>query len=298
MTIGDLSAAATQRVVVPRERGRSTLLRRFLRQRAALVAAVYLALLVFVAVFAPLVAPHDPLEQNLTLINHPPMAGHLLGTDDLGRDILSRMIYGARVSLIAGVTSVMLSLLVALPVGLISGYFGGRFDTVIMRITDAIQTVPALVLALTMTAILGPGLRNVTIALAIVFVPPFLRLVRGQVLAVREETFIEASLAIGSSSRSIITRRVLHNIAQPLIVQAAITMGFALLAEAALSYLGLGVRPPTPSWGSMLSSFYQYAYTAAWQIFIPGIAIAGTVLALNLLADGLRDSLGREIRKG
>ncbi|GAA1008234.1 glutathione ABC transporter permease GsiD [Acrocarpospora pleiomorpha] len=275
---------------------RSTFWRRFSRNRSGVIAAAYLVLLTAVAFGAPLIAPYDPLEQTLAAINQQPSAAHWLGTDDIGRDILSRMMYGARVSLIAGVASVGLSLLIALPLGLVSGYVKGPLDTVIMRFADAVQTLPALVLALTISAVLGPGLRNATIALAVVFLPTFLRLIRGQVLAVREETYIEASRSIGTPTFDIIRRRVLHNIASPLIVQAAVTMGFALLAEAALSFLGLGVQPPSPSWGRMLASSYTYVYTAGWQIFIPGVAIALTVLALNVLADALRDSLGREIR--
>ncbi|GAA0983867.1 ABC transporter permease [Acrocarpospora macrocephala] len=275
---------------------RSTFWLRFSRNRSGVIAAAYLVLLTAVAFGAPLIAPYDPLEQTLAAINQQPSAAHWLGTDDIGRDILSRMMYGARVSLIAGVASVGLSLLIALPLGLVSGYVKGPLDTVIMRFADAVQTLPALVLALTISAVLGPGLRNATIALAVVFLPTFLRLIRGQVLAVREETYIEASRSIGTPTFDIIRHRVLHNIASPLIVQAAVTMGFALLAEAALSFLGLGVQPPSPSWGRMLSSSYTYVYTAGWQIFIPGVAIALTVLALNVLADALRDSLGREIR--
>jgi peptide/nickel transport system permease protein len=280
------------------EVNRSTFWRRLRRNRVGMVAAGYLVLLTVVAIAAPLVAPADPLAQDLALINQPPSGSHWLGTDDVGRDILSRLIYGARVSLIAGIASVGMSLVVALPLGLMAGYLQGWVDTMIMRLADALQTIPALVLALTISAVLGTGLRNATIALSIVFLPTFLRLIRGQVLAVREETFIEASRSIGTPTLYIIRKRVLHNIASPLIVQAAIAMGFALLAEAALSFLGLGIQPPAASWGKMLSSSYAYVYSAGWQIIIPGVAIVLTVLALNVLADALRDSLGREIRKG
>lgn len=282
--------------VVARRRSRSNLLRRFAGNRAGLVAAVYLVILVIVAAAAPWIAPADPLAQNLQAINQPPSSAHWFGTDDVGRDILSRIIYGARVSLVAGVASVLLSLAIALPLGLIAGYVGGWIDSIVMRIADAIQTLPALVLALVISAVLGAGLRNATIALAFVFLPTFLRLVRGQVMAVREETYIEASRSIGTSGSYIVRRRILHNIASPLIVQAAATMGFALLAEAALSFLGLGVQPPAASWGQMLASSSEYVYTAGWQVFIPGLAIVFTVLALNILADALRDSLGREVR--
>ncbi|GAA2848964.1 ABC transporter permease [Pseudonocardia halophobica] len=281
----------------PRRRGSGRLLRRFARNKWGGVAAVYLVLLVLVAIFAPLVAPMDPLAQDLNAVNQPPSAAHWLGADDVGRDILSRIIYGSRVSLIAGVSSVLLSLLVALPIGLVAGYVGGLVDTVVMRLGDALQTLPALVLALTLSAVLGPGLRNATIALAIVFLPTFLRLVRGQVIAIRKETYIEASQSIGTPGLTIMRKRILPNIASPLIVQCAVSMAFALLAEAALSFLGLGVQPPEPSWGRMLATSYTYVYSAGWQVFMPGIAIVVTVLAVTLFADALRDSLGREIRR-
>jgi peptide/nickel transport system permease protein len=287
-----MSATAIPAVVVPTLPGRlRAFLGRLLRRPAAAVAATYLLLLVVVALLAPWIAPQGPYEQDLAAINQAPSASHWLGTDDLGRDVLSRLMHGARISLAASVLSVGAALLVAVPLGLVSGYLGGRLDHVLMRIVDGVQSIPPLVLALAIAGLLGPSLRNIVIALAIIFVPTFVRLVRGQVLAVKEETYIEASRSVGASSGYIVRKRVLHNVASPLIVQASITLGFGLLAEAGLSFLGLGIQPPEPSWGVMLSRAYDYIFEAHWLVFPPGLAIMLTVLAFNVLGDGLRDSL-------
>ena len=202
--------------------------------------------------------------------------------------------YGARVSMQAAVQIVGLALLAALPLGLIAGYFGGRTDSLLMRAMDAMFAFPPLVLALTVASLLGKSLLNESIALAIVFVPGFVRLIRGQVLGVREETFIEASRSLGAGHWRMIRRHIFPNIASPLIVQVALALGFAVLAEAGLSFLGLGVQPPGASWGGMLTEAYQFIFTNSWGLIVPGVAIALTVLAFNLVADGLRDALGRE----
>jgi peptide/nickel transport system permease protein len=287
-----MTATTIPAVVVPTLPGRlRAFLGRLFQRPAAAVAATYLLLLVVVALLAPWIAPQGPYEQDLTAINQAPSAAHWLGTDDLGRDVLSRLIHGARISLAASVLSVGAALLVAVPLGLMSGYLGGRLDNVLMRIVDGVQSIPPLVLALAIAGLLGPSLRNIVIALAIIFVPTFVRLVRGQVLAVKEETYIEASRSVGASSGYIVRKRVLHNVASPLIVQASITLGFGLLAEAGLSFLGLGIQPPEPSWGVMLSRAYDYIFEAHWLVFPPGLAIMLTVLAFNVLGDGLRDTL-------
>ncbi|HZA79485.1 MAG TPA: ABC transporter permease [Acidimicrobiales bacterium] len=264
---------------------------RLVRRPAAAVAAAYLVLLVLVAILAPWIAPSGPYEQDLSAINQAPSAAHWLGTDDLGRDVLSRLMHGARISLASSVFAVGAALVVSVPVGLVSGYVGGRLDNVLMRIVDGLQSIPPLVLALAIAGLLGPSLRNIVIALAVIFVPTFVRLIRGQVLAVKEETYIEASRSVGATSSYIVRKRVLHNIASPLIVQASITLGFGLLAEAGLSFLGLGIQPPEPSWGVMLSRAYDYIFEAHWLVFPPGVAILLTVLAFNVLGDGLRDTL-------
>ncbi len=193
--------------------------------------------------------------------------------------------------------SVGIALIVAIPLGLVAGFVGGWVDLTLMRVSDAIQVIPALVLALVITGLLGPSTTNVALAFAVVFTPSFVRLVRGQVVSVREETYVEASRSIGASTAYIIRKRVLHNVASPLIVQAAVTAGFALLAEATLSFLGLGAQRPTPSWGTMLSRAFAQVYQAGWLLWFPGGAIALTVLAFNLVGDGLRDALGSEQRR-
>ncbi|HMG41725.1 MAG TPA: ABC transporter permease [Acidimicrobiales bacterium] len=263
-----------------------------LRRRPAVTTALaFLVLLAVVAVLASWLAPFDPYQQDLDAINQGPSGSHLLGTDDLGRDVLSRLMHGARVSLASSVLAVGAALVVSVPLGLVSGYVGGRLDSVLMRIVDGVQSIPPLVMALTVAGLLGPSLRNIVIALAIVFTPTFVRLVRGQVLAVKEETFVEASRSVGATGAYIVRRRILHNIASPLVVQVSVTLGFGLLAEAGLSFLGLGIQPPEPSWGAMLNRAYAYIFETSWGLFPPGLAIMLTVLAFNVLGDGLRDTL-------
>ena len=273
--------------------GARRFLSRFARDRVAVVASAFVVVVLLAAVFAPEVAPYSPTA-NFPLINAGPSAAHLLGTDDVGRDLLSRAIFGARVSLEAAAIIVFLALLVAVPVGLIAGYFSGRTDNVIMRVIDALFAFPPLILAITVAALLGRSLHNESIAIAITFVPGLTRVVRGQVLSVREETYIEASRAVGAGPVRMIGRHVLPNVASPLIIQSAVLLGYALLAEAGLSFLGLGVQPPNASWGVMLQEAYQFVLSDPWATVIPGLAIALTVLSFNLVGDGLRDALGRE----
>jgi ABC-type dipeptide/oligopeptide/nickel transport system permease subunit len=266
---------------------------RFLHDRVAMVAAVFLILLTVAAILAPYIAPHSPTT-NFPLLNTGPSAKHWLGTDDIGRDILSRLIYGARISLEAAVVIVLLALLVALPIGLTSGYFGGTVDNVIMRVIDAMFAFPPLLLAIAVAALLGKSLHNEIIAIAVTLVPGFVRVIRGQVLSVREETYVEASRSVGAGHLRMLSRHVFPNVASPLVVQSALALGFALLAEAGLSFLGLGVQPPAASWGVMLQEAYQFVLSDPWATIVPGVAIALTVLAFNLVGDGLRDALGRE----
>jgi peptide/nickel transport system permease protein len=270
---------------------RRVLTRRWLfGDRRALFAVSYVVLLVLVAVLAPVLEPADPNIQNLAGILQGPSAHHLLGTDQLGRDVLSRLLYGTRSSLIAVAVSTGIATVIGVPVGVISGYFGGKLDSALMRITDALLAFPALVLAMAVAASLGPGLVSVMTAVGIVFSPLVARLARGQALEVRERAFVHIAHTYGASTRRIIRRHVLPNLVQPLIVQIAFIMGLALLAESGLSFLGLGVQPPTASWGSMLADAFQYLPQAPDGIYAPGIAIALTVLAFNTLADSLRDA--------
>ncbi len=270
------------------------LARRFRKNRSAMIALTFLVLVVIVAVLAPLLAPFSPRTTSVA-VNQGPSAAHWLGTDDVGGDILSKLMYGAQVSMRACIQIVLMATAVALPLGLVAGYFGRWTDAVIMRVMDALFTFPPLVLALAVSALLGPSITNVSIAIAIVFVPGFTRLIRAQVLAVREETFMEASRAVGAGSGRMMGKHLLPNVASPLIVQVALSFGFALLAEAGLSFLGFGVQIPSTSWGTMLGAAYPFILDKPWPMFPAGIAIFLTVLAFNLVGDGLRDSLGREI---
>ena len=268
-------------------------LSRFAHDRTAMVGATFVLVVLVAAVLAPEVAPYSPTA-NFPFVNAGPSGAHWLGTDDVGRDMLSRLIFGARVSLEAAAIVVALALLVSIPIGLVAGYFSGRTDNVLMRVIDALFAFPPLILAITVAALLGRSLHNESIAIAITFVPGLTRVVRGQVLSVREETFIEASRAVGAGPVRMIGRHVLPNVASPLIIQTAIIFGYALLAEAGLSFLGLGVQPPNASWGVMLQEAYQFVLSDPWATVIPGAAIALTVLSFNLVGDGLRDALGRE----
>jgi len=266
---------------------------RFFRTRSAVAGLALIVLLAVAAVFARWIAPSSPYT-TFTQFNTGPSSSHWLGTDDVGRDILSRIIYGGQVSLQATFQIVGLALVAALPLGLVAGYFGGWRDNLLMRIMDAMFAFPPLILAIAVASLLGKSLFNESVAIAIVFVPGFVRLIRGQVLAVREETFIEASRSLGAGDGRMIRRHVLPNVASPLIVQVALALGYGLLAEAGLSFLGLGVQPPRASWGGMLSEAYPYIFQDPWALIVPGVAIALTVLSFNLIADGLRDALGRE----
>jgi peptide/nickel transport system permease protein len=269
---------------------------RFRHNPVAMVALGYIVLLVLVAIVPGVFAPHSPAKLHLNSANASPSGTYLLGQDDVGRDMLSRLIFAARVSLVASGVSVGLALLVAVPLGLASGFLGRWVDIVVMRITDSFQAIPALILAVAVRAILGPGLFKLSLSLAVIFAPGFIRLVRGQVLAVREETYIEASRSIGARPWYILRKRVFHNIASPLIVQAALVLGQAMLVEAGLSFLGLGADPNDPSWGQMLKRAYDNLAQGSWMVFVPGLTITLAVLAFNLVGDGLRDALGTETR--
>ena len=275
---------------VPR-RPRSRALSAFGRNRAAVAGALVVALFVAVAVLAPILAPYDPLKTNFLLIRKAPSAAHWLGTDDLGRDILSRMVFGARASLLAGCISVAIAMLIGVPVGLVSGYFGRWIDAVLSRVVEALLSCPFLVLAIALGAFLGPSLGNAMIAIGLSAMPIFARLTRGQVLAVKAEDYIEGARAIGLPDRWIILRYVLPNAAAPIVVQATLAIAGAIIAEASLSFLGLGQQPPAPSWGSMLNTAKNFLDQAPWMSISPGAAIFAAVLGFNLLGDGLRDAL-------
>ena len=264
---------------------------RLLRRPSAVLGFVVVAGVVAVAVAAPLLAPYDPVATSLSAIRKAPSAAHLFGTDELGRDVFSRVIFGARASLLAGVVSVLISLSLGIPIGLLAGYVGRWTDGVISRITDAMLATPFLILAIALAAFLGPSLTNAMIAIGISATPVFIRLTRAQVLAVKVEDYVEAARAVGNPHWRIALRHILPNVVPPLIVQATLAIAAAVIAEASLSFLGLGQQPPAPSWGSMLNTAKNYIEQAPWMAVWPGLSIFVLVLSFNLLGDGLRDAL-------
>ena len=271
-------------------------LRRVLRRHAAALALVVIAVFVAVALFAPIIAPYDPIATSFSSVRKAPSAAHWFGTDEIGRDVLSRVIFGARASLLAGVVSVLISLSIGVPVGLLAGYAGGTTDMLISRVTDALLACPFLILAIALAAFLGPSLVNAMIAIGISATPVFIRLTRGTTLAVKAEDFVLAARAIGNPPWRIALRHVLPNIVPPLLVQATLAIAAAVIAEASLSFLGLGQQPPEPSWGSMLNTAKNYVDNAAWMAIWPGVSIFLLVLSFNLVGDGLRDVTAPENR--
>lgn len=270
--------------------------RRFVRQKGVPLAGAIVGLVIFAALFAPILAPYDPIDTAPRDSLNGPSASHWLGTDQLGRDVLSRIIYGSRVSVLVGVVAVGLALTVGVPLGLVSGYFGGLVDHAIMRAMDAIIAFPALVLALAIVGAVGPGTFQIMVAIGIASVPLYARLTRGQVLTIREQDYVQAARSLGASDVRVLARHILPNSLSPLIVQASLGVAFAILAEAGLSFLGVGVRPPTPTWGGMLSTALPMIERASYLSVFPGIAIFLTVLAINMLGDALRDVLDPRLR--
>jgi peptide/nickel transport system permease protein len=285
-TIAIEAAAAPE----PMSPGRRALRRLFKRKGAVLGAAVVL-LMIALAVFAAYVAPYDPIATDWGSIRKAPSAAHWFGTDENGRDILSRVIWGARASLLAGVISVSIALAIGVPIGLLAGYVGGWLDALIGRMTDAMLACPFLILAIALAAFLGPSLANVMIAIGITATPIVVRLTRGQVMATKVEDYIEAARALGNPHLRVALRHVFPNVVPPLLVQATLAIAQAIIAEAALAFLGLGQQPPAPSWGVMLFTSQRFFETSPWMAIWPGAAIFVTVLAFNLFGDGLRDAL-------
>jgi len=265
--------------------------RRLRRRRSAMVALAVVVGFIAMALFAPWLAPFDPIETSWSAIRQEPSASHWFGTDDIGRDVLSRVVWGTRASLLAGVVSVSISLALGVPIGLAAGFAGGFVDALISRITDAFLACPFLILAIALAAFLGPNLTNAMIAIGVSATPIFVRLTRGKVINVKVEDYIEAARALGAPPLRIAWRHVLPNILAPVLVQATLATAAAIIAEASLSFLGLGQQPPAPSWGSMLNVANNYVDNAPWMAIWPGIAIFVLVLAFNILGDGLRDAL-------
>ena len=278
-----------------RDRRFSTL-RRAARARLAPFGAAVMLLALTVALLAPVVAPYNPLKQNLNNTLAHPDRTHLMGTDNVGRDVFSRMVFGTRVSLVAGFGSVVIAVLVGGLLGLLAGYAGGRVDNLVMRVMDAVLSFPPLVLALALGAVLGAGLTGVVIALGVVYTPTFARLMRGQVLSITAREYVDAARALGAPGWRIAWSHVLPNATAPIVVQASLSVAFAILAEASLSFLGLGIQPPAASWGSMINAGRGYLQQAPWIVFGPGAALFITVVGLNFVGDAIRDALDPRLR--
>lgn len=280
-------------ITIPARRARRPAWR---RSPLTVAGLALIAILVLIALLAPLIAPANPLKQVLSTRLKPPSVTHWLGTDQLGRDILSRMIYGARISLVIGTVVVGLAASVGTLVGLVAGYAGGWLDEGLMRVTDVFFAFPALILAMAISGALGPSLTNAMIAIAVVSWPVYARLVRAQVLSLREREYVEAARGLGASAGRIVWQHILPNTLAPLLVQASFDMGGAILSAAGLSFIGFGAQPPTPEWGVMISDGRNYIATQSWLSLFPGLAILLTVAAFNLIGDGLRDALDPRLR--
>ncbi|WP_019631445.1 ABC transporter permease [Actinomadura atramentaria] len=270
---------------------------RLARQPLAVASAAVLVLLVLVAVAAPLLATHDPDATNLAARNLPAGGGHLFGTDDLGRDVYSRLLYGTRVTLLAPVIAVGVGAVLGVPAGLLAGYLGGPVDWLLSRVADALFALPGIVLAMAIVAVRGPSTANAMTAVGVLFAPRLFRVVRGATLSVRRAVFVDAARTIGAGTGRIVGHHVLPNVAAPIIVQFTVLLGFGVLMEAGLSFLGIGVQPPEASWGVLLRRGFDNLYAAPFQSVPPGVAITVLILAFQFLGDGMRDSLGKELRR-
>ena len=270
---------------------------RFRRNTPALVGLAVLGLLVFSAIFAEVISPADPLAQDLTRRLEPPSAQNIMGTDNFGRDILSRVIFGTRTSLRIGFTAVGVGLAIGLVLGSLAGFYGGRLDNVLMRFIDVMLSIPSILLAITIVAALGPGLINVMIAVGLASIPEYTRITRASVMTIRDREFVEAARAIGGSDLRIVVRHILPNCLAPIIVQATLGLSGAILSAAGLSFIGLGIQPPTPEWGFMLSDGRNFIRSHWHMVTFPGLAIVTVVLAINMVGDGLRDALDPKLKK-
>ncbi len=286
-------------VAFPQRRARSGLvdvLRRLFARRQAQLGGAIVLILVLAAMFAPVISPYDPYELRVGPLKEPPTRAHPFGTDDLGRDLFSRMVYGSRITLQIGTISVVLAVVLGVLVGIVAGFYGGWVDGVLMRFTDIMLSFPGLILALAIVSVLGPGLNNAMIAVGLLSFPGFARVVRGSVLSVRETEYVTAGRVIGATAPHLMRRTVLPNVAAPIIVLASLEFPAAVLTAAALSFLGLGAQPPSPEWGALLVDARTYIRTAPHLINVPGAAIFLTVLAFNLLGNTLRDVLDPRLR--
>ncbi len=294
------TAPASSDAAVPERRRQSEFLklwRRFSRNKGAVFGLFVLLAIVTASIFADSLAPYDPIAQDFMVLMEPPSTRHWLGTDSLGRDILSRIIYGSRIAMIVGILAVLSAMVVGVTLGLIAGYYGGLIDSIIMRIMDGLFAFPILILAIALMAIMGLGLVNIIVAVAVGLIAPFARVTRGDVLAIRAEAYVEAAELLGVSHTAVIFRHILPNVLAPIIVQGALRVSGAIITEAGLSFLGLGIPPPTAVWGSMISEGRQFIVMAPWISTFPGIALMIAVVGLNLLGDGLRDTFDPRLKR-
>lgn len=267
------------------------MVRQFKKNKRAMIGLWMVIIFVLVALLAPVIAPYDPIKQNMEIMLQPPSADHLFGTDEFGRDIFSRVLYGAQISLMVGIVGVLISIVIGVALGTISGYFGGWIDALIMRVIDIFMAFPSFLLALAIVSVLGPGMGNVMIAIGLFSVPTFARLSRSSVLSVRSKEYIEAAKSMGATNLLIIFKHIIPNSIAPIIVLSTLRIATAILTAAGLSFLGMGAQPPTPEWGAMLSTGREYLRSAPHVSTIPGLAIMFMVLSFNMLGDGLRDAL-------
>lgn len=291
----DLRHDAGEPISEHRSRLRATV-ETVLQNRLAVIGIGVLAVLVIVAIFAPLIAPYEINDVNISDRFSPPSSDYLFGTDELGRDIFSRVVIAARVSLRVGFIAVGIALAIGVPIGLVSGYYGGGVDSLLMRVMDVLFSFPAILLAIAILAVLGPGVGNAMVAIGIVYTPIFARITRGSVLGVKNQVFVTAARSLGAKDGRILRTHILPNVVAPIIVQTSLSLAFAILSEAALSFLGLGVQPPDPAWGRMLADGRSFFQDAPWMAIFPGLAILLTVMAFNFVGDGLRDALDPQQR--
>lgn len=278
------------------ERKQRTWWQMLLKQPLALTGLIIIVFFLLMAIFGPMLAPFTPTEMNPSAARKAPSAANWFGTDEFGRDIFTRLLYGARISFQVGIISVGIAATAGILLGLIAGYFGGWLDSIISLLMDVLFAFPTILLAIALMTALGDGIVNVMIAIGVVNTPTFMRVVRGSVLSVRNQTFVESAVSVGATSKTILARHIFPNITAPLIVHASLNFATAVLSEAALAYLSLGNKPPSPSWGSMVSTGYTILQIAPWAALFPGLAIGLVVLGFNLLGDGLRDALDPRLR--
>lgn len=279
-----------------RGQGMSALLRAFNTNKTSWVGLILFVLVILAALFAPLLSGHDPLAQNVLRQLQPPSAQHIFGTDEYGRDTWARLLYGARTSLLIGILSTVIAMVIGSIIGLLAGYYGGTFDAVVMQVMDSLLAFPALILGLIVVAMLGPSAGNIIFAIALTSIPPFARIARAPTIALKEREFVEACRALGYSDARIMFRHILPNMAAEILVMGSLWLANAIRTEASLAFIGLGIKPPTPTWGGMIRSGFENILDSAWLAIVPSLAILLVIFALNLLGDGLRDAVDPKLK--